>query len=49
MSERIVFCENCRDDVSFSVKEKQLEGNIIDEKYSFKGKEALCVTKRAVD
>ncbi len=43
MRERTVFCEKCRDDVAFAVKEKQLEGTIKGDKYSYKGKEAFCI------
>lgn len=43
MSERKVFCEECRNDVTFTVIEKQMEGNIKGEKYSYIGKEAHCV------
>ena len=42
MSEKKVFCEKCRDDVGYIVSEKQLEGNIKGEKYSYMGKEAHC-------
>jgi hypothetical protein len=43
MSERKVFCEECRNDVTFTVIEKQMEGSIKGEKYSYIGKEAHCV------
>ena len=43
MSERKVFCEECRNDVTFTVIEKQMEGRIKGEKYSYIGKEAHCV------
>ena len=35
MREAITFCENCRDDVDFTVKEMQLEGKIKGVKYPF--------------
>ncbi len=43
MSERIVFCEKCRDDVAFTVNEEQLEGTIMGENYYYPGKQAFCV------
>lgn len=42
MCEKKVFCEECRNYVSFIVVEKQLEGSIKGEKYLYKGKEAYC-------
>ena len=42
MNERKVFCEECRNDVAFTVIDKQLEGNIKDEIYTYMGKEAYC-------
>ncbi|RDU23732.1 type II toxin-antitoxin system antitoxin SocA domain-containing protein [Anaerosacchariphilus polymeriproducens] len=43
MSERKVFCEECRNDVTFTINEKKMEGTIKGEKYSYIGKEAHCV------
>lgn len=43
MSERKVFCEECRNDVAFTVNEKEMEGTIKGEKYSYIGKEAHCM------
>lgn len=43
MNERRVFCEECRNDVSYTVIEKQMTGTIKDEKYTYMGKEAHCV------
>lgn len=43
MSERKVFCEECRNDVAFTIIEKQMEGTIKGEKYNYIGKEAYCV------
>lgn len=43
MSENKVFCEECRNDVAFTVNEKEMEGTIKGEKYSYIGKEAHCV------
>lgn len=37
-----VFCEECRADVDFAISEKQMEGTIKGEKYSYIGKEAFC-------
>ena len=43
MSERKVFCEECRNDVTFTISEKKMEGTIKGEKYSYIGKEVHCV------
>lgn len=43
MSERKVFCGECRNDVTFSVTKKRMEGTIKGEKYTYLGKEAHCV------
>lgn len=43
MSEKKVFCEECRNDVTFTINEKEMEGTIKGEKYSYIGKEAHCV------
>ncbi len=43
MSERKVFCEECRNDVTYTINEKRMEGTIKGEKYSYTGKEAFCV------
>lgn len=43
MSERKVFCEECRNDVAFTISEKKMEGTIKGEKYFYFGKEAHCV------
>lgn len=43
MSERKVFCEECRNDVTFTINEKKMEGTIKGEKYTYIGKEAHCV------
>lgn len=43
MSEKKMFCEECRNDVIFTVNEKKMEGTIKGEKYSYTGKEAHCV------
>jgi hypothetical protein len=43
MGERKVFCEECRNDVTFTINEKKMEGTIKGEKYSYVGKEAQCV------
>lgn len=42
MSEKKVFCEECRSDVVFTVIEKQMEANVKGEKYIYMGKEAHC-------
>lgn len=43
MSERKVFCEECRNDVAYTINEKKMDGIIKGEKYSYIGKEAHCV------
>ena len=43
MNERKVFCEECRNDVEFSVTNKQVEGTIKGETYTYLGKVAHCV------
>jgi len=47
MSERKVFCEKCRDDVSFSIEKKELEGTIKGVKYLYHGEEAYCAECKA--
>lgn len=42
MSERKVFCEECRNDVTFSVINKQMDGTIKGETYTYLGKAARC-------
>lgn len=42
MSKRKVFCEECRDDVLYTVTTKQMEGTIKGELYTYEGKEAHC-------
>lgn len=42
MSKREVFCEECRDDVFFTVTTKQMEGTIKGEKYIYLGEAAHC-------
>lgn len=43
MNERKVFCEECRNDVEFSVTNKQMEGTIKGETYIYFGKVAHCI------
>ncbi len=43
MNERKVFCEECRNDVTFAINERKMEGTIKGEKYFYIGKEAHCV------
>ena len=43
MSERKVFCEECRNDVAFTITEKEMESSLKGEKYVYMGKEARCV------
>ena len=42
MKEKKSFCEVCRDDVSYTAKEQQMEGTLKGEKYSYIGKVAHC-------
>lgn len=42
MSGRKVFCEECRDDVTFLVADKQMEGIVKGESYKYWGKAAHC-------
>lgn len=44
MSESKVFCEECRDEVSFNIVEKEMEGVVKGIKYSYIGKEAHCTS-----
>lgn len=43
MSERKVFCEECRNEVAFTVTTKQMKGTIKGEKYAYVGKESHCI------
>lgn len=43
MSERKVFCEECRNDVDFSIINKQMDGSIKGEIYTYLGKVARCI------
>ncbi len=43
MSEKRVFCDECRNDVTFIVKNEQMEGTIKGEKYTYLGKTAHCI------
>lgn len=43
MTEKKVFCEECRNDMEFSVVNKRLEGTIKGETYSYLGKVAHCI------
>ncbi len=42
MGERLTFCENCRNDVNYSVREKHLKHKLKGEIYEYTGKEAVC-------
>ncbi len=42
MKNRKVFCEDCRRDVDFKVKDIRMEGTIKGEKYNYNGKVAHC-------
>ncbi len=43
MSDKKVFCEECRNDVSYVVKEVPMSGTLREHSYSYIGKEARCV------
>lgn len=43
MSEKKVFCEECRNDVDFTVVNKQMDGTIKGETYTYLGKVAHCI------
>ncbi|MEG2548568.1 MAG: hypothetical protein RSA60_09020, partial [Eubacterium sp.] len=43
MRERKVFCEECRNDVTFTVINKQMDGTIKGETYTYLGKVAHCI------
>lgn len=43
MKDKKVFCDECRNDVFYTVEEVQLEGTLKGEKYSYAGKVAHCV------
>ena len=43
MSEKKVFCNECRNDVTFIVENEQMEGTIKGEKYTYSGKAAYCI------
>lgn len=42
MDKKKVFCEECRKDVDYTIREKQLSGTIKGETYSYMGREAYC-------
>ena len=42
MEEKLVFCENCRDDTGYVVEERKLTGNIRGVQYHYNGWEARC-------
>ena len=43
MTEKKVFCEECRDDVSYVVSNVQMSGKIKGEEYFYEGKTAHCI------
>lgn len=43
MNEKKVFCEECRNDVHFTVTNKQMDGTIKGERYTYLGKIAHCI------
>ncbi len=42
MSEKITFCEYCRDDVSYIEKEEYMTSKLKGETYKYYGKKAIC-------
>lgn len=42
MRRNYLFCENCRHDVEYEVKEKDLEASLLGKKYKYVGKEVVC-------
>ena len=42
MESKKVFCEECRNDVEYVVKETRMVGSIKDETYQYMGKVAHC-------
>ena len=47
MAENLVFCENCRNDVSYTISPVSLTGTIKGIQYQYKGKEAHCINCNA--
>lgn len=42
MEEKLVFCENCRDDTGYIVEERKLTGTVRGVQYRYNGREARC-------
>ena len=42
MTEKLAFCENCRDDVEYTTTEKPMTGTLRGKEYRYIGKEAKC-------
>lgn len=42
MNSKLAFCEECRDDVEYTVTEKAMSGTIKGTEYQYEGKEARC-------
>lgn len=42
MTEKLTFCENCRDDVSYNESEIPMTGKLKDVDYHYVSKEAYC-------
>lgn len=42
MSEKMTFCENCRDDVFYIEKEEYINAQLKGENYNYTGKKAIC-------
>lgn len=43
MARNLIFCEECRDDVEYTITEVPMVGKIKDIEYSYTGKEARCI------
>lgn len=41
-NKRLVFCEECRNDVEYIIEEKELVGTLLGKQYHYKGKEVKC-------
>lgn len=48
MKKKLTFCEECRDDVEYRIKDVQLTGKIKGKEYHYLGKEARCVNCNAL-
>ena len=42
MTKKTVYCEECRNDVNYTVEEKEMVGKLLGKQYRYIGKEAKC-------